>query len=326
MTIPTDRLASEVQTFFGAHADEFGLHGDAIEVRSVFNWGGFLNYSFRISDGRRDLHLKLAVSPDAQAALKRWHRLGQALERHRAPPILDSVEIGALSGLVFPVVRGARPEFSDEVIRAVLNCLQGLWSDGSIASRLPNRHGRTAARCYLDTYHERFTEDLRSIQLESLPFLQARDLDFMKMEVEHLRETVESDPAFGQLLSTPIHGDLWLDNIVWGSGDSWHIVDWDDLQIGDPAMDVAMLTGPMPRDLAPLKRFEMVEKELRSELADRVTLLGRASLLDWVIDPLADWVEAAGVVGPDRAAAVRKEKERIHRRALKLYRSLYDRV
>jgi hypothetical protein len=46
------------------------------------------------------------------------------------------------------------------------------------------------------------------------------------------------------------------------------------------------------------------------------------SLLDWVIDPLADWIEA-GVVGPDHVSAVREEKERIHGEALELYRAVY---
>jgi aminoglycoside phosphotransferase (APT) family kinase protein len=148
----------------------------------------------------------------------------------------------------------------------------------------------------------------------------------MDAEVVSLRETVEAHPAFDQLLSTLIHGDLWLDNIVWVSGDAWHIVDWDDLQIGDPAMDVAMLTGPTASDLAPLKRFEIAGRGLGSDLAERVTLLGRASLLDWAIDPLADWIEAVGVLGPERGALVREEKERVHRTALELYRSLYDRA
>ncbi len=320
--IRADELAGEVRDFFGAHAREFGLDARAIQVRHVFSRGGFVNRSFRVSDGSGALHVKLAVSAGARAALRRWHGVGRALERHRAPPILEQVEIGGTSGLVFPVVRGARPPFSDDVTRAVLGCLQGLWSDASIASRLPNRDGRTAASCYLDTYHDRFTEDLGGIEDGSPPFLATRDLEFMKREVDHLRAAVEADPAFGEALSTPIHGDLWLDNVVWDTGASWHIVDWDDLQIGDPAMDVAMLVGPTPRDLTPLKGLEVVEEVVGRDVTDRLTLLGRASLLDWVIDPLADWIEA-GVVVPDRVADVRKEKERIHRRSLALYRSLY---
>jgi hypothetical protein len=323
MTESPDALAAEVGRHFGAHAGELGLRADAIEVRRAFSRGGFVNHSFRVSDGRRTLHVKLAAAPEGRAALDRWHRLGESLQRHRAPPVLGRVRIGGTSGLVFPVVPGATPAFSDDVLRAVLDCVRGLWSDRRIASRLPDGTGVTAAECYVDTYHDRFTEDLRAIEAAPPPFLDRRDLEFMRTEAERMRDAVAADPAFDRVLSTPIHGDLWLDNIVWESGASWHIVDWDDLRIGDPAMDVAMLTGPTPRDLTPLKRFEVVEPALGPDLVHRAGLLGRASLLDWVIDPLADWIEA-DIAGPDRASAVRAEKERIHGNALALYRSMYD--
>jgi hypothetical protein len=313
---------SEVRDFFARRAAEFGLHPDALDARPVLSRGGFVNHSFRVSDGRRALHVKLATSPESRAELERWYGLRHVLERHRAPPVLAHVAIGAASGLVFPVLPGARPPLSDHVLRAVLDCLRGLWSDRSLASRLPRESGVTAATCYLEIYHDRFTEDLREIEAEAPPFLAPRDLERMRAEVVRLREVVESDPAFDRVVTTPVHGDLWLDNIVWADGEAWHIVDWDDLRIGDPAMDVAMLTGPGPRDLAPLKGLAVVEKELDPDIVDRLPLLGRASLLDWVIDPLADWIEA-GTVALESLAVVRREKERIHVEALELYRAVY---
>lgn len=320
-----DRLADEVRDYFGAHGRDHGLDPDAIRVRYVLSPGGFVNHSFRVSDGRRALHLKLAVTASARAELARWHALGDALERHHAPPVLARVEIGGAAGLVFPVVPGARPALSDEVLRAVLRCLQGLWSDDRLAARLDDGRVHTAAEVYLETYHHRFVEDLRGIRSDPPPFLAARDLERLGAEAERLRSAVESHPAFDRVVSAPVHGDLWPDNILWEGEASWRIVDWDELRLGDPAIDVAMLTGPAPEDLAPLKGLDIVEEALDPDLVARLELLGRASLLDWVIDPLADWVEA-DVVGPGRAAEARPEKERIHRAALALYRSLYGGV
>lgn len=50
----------------------------------------------------------------------------------------------------------------------------------------------------------------------------------------------------------------------------------------------------------------------------RLPLLGQATLLDWVIDPLYDWIDADA--SPAHAGEVRAEKQRVHQAALGLYR------
>jgi hypothetical protein len=93
------------------------------------------------------------------------------------------------------------------------------------------------------------------------------------------------------------------------------------MRIGDPAADLATLLGPTADDPRPLKALELADKVLTSAERERLTYLGRATLLDWVIDPLSDWIDAG--TAPEHQHAVRDEKERIHKRALACYREMY---
>jgi hypothetical protein len=98
-------------------------------------------------------------------------------------------------------------------------------------------------------------------------------------------------------------------------------VDWDDMRIGDPAADLATLLGPTADDARPLRMLEQVEGTLTPAERERLSLLGRATLLDWVIDPLSDWIDAH--TAPTHRRVVRAEKRRIHESALACYTRLY---
>jgi aminoglycoside phosphotransferase (APT) family kinase protein len=174
-----------------------------------------------------------------------------------------------------------------------------------------------AADTYFDIYHARFVGDLDLIRTAQPEFVTDAVLEFMEHEVDVLAELVRSSAEFQEPLDTPIHGDLWLNNILWENRDSWHLLDWDDMCIGDPAIDIAMLTGPTPDSLAPLKGVDQLPIALSDAQRQRLLLYGRAALLDWIIDPIADWIEAAAA--PALASEVRLEKERMHRQALELY-------
>jgi len=304
-----------------SRASDFGLDGTRIDVRYVLNWGGFVNTSLQVWDGQRGLHVKLATTEGGQAALRRWHELDAVLRTHRAPPILDWVDVGAAGGLVFPLLDGAAPSPSSEVIGSVLDQVQDLWEDVELARRLRGGAALTAADCYLGTYHDRFCADLAAVDCERPRFLADGGLSYMREEVAELEGRVRESPAFLDEVTSPTHGDLWLNNVLWESSHSWWLLDWDDLQLGDPAMDVAMLVGPTSTDLRPLKYPNQVLAVLSGEAGERLSLLSRASLLDWVIDPLADWIEAK--VAQVHEDAVRAEKERVHREAISLYRELY---
>jgi aminoglycoside phosphotransferase (APT) family kinase protein len=101
----------------------------------------------------------------------------------------------------------------------------------------------------------------------------------------------------------------------------WHLLDWDEVRIGDPAADVATLLGPTAQDPRPLKMRDRVDGGLPPAERERLPQLGRATLLDWVIDPLSDWIDAG--TAPEHEHAVRAEKEGIHKRALACYEELY---
>jgi Ser/Thr protein kinase RdoA (MazF antagonist) len=60
---------------------------------------------------------------------------------------------------------------------------------------------------------------------------------------EHARVYGLDPPAFAEPLRSPVHADLWLNNIQWAGRESWHLLDWDDVRIGDPAADLATLLG-----------------------------------------------------------------------------------
>lgn len=310
-----------VRRFFLAHAADFGLDGTRLDVRYVLNWGGFVNTSFRVSDGRRGLHVKLSTTDEGQKALRRWHALDPLLRPHRAPPVLDWVDVGAAGGLVFPLLQGAAPAPSREVVQTVLHQVRNVWADAELAEQLRGGAAVTAADCYLRTYHHRFCEDLAAVESERPGFLSESDLSSMREEVTRLERRVRESPAFLEEVNSPTHGDLWLNNMLWQTPRSWWLLDWDDLRLSDPAMDLATLAGPASTDLRPLKYLDRTVEVLGHEARERLKLLGRASLLDWVIDPLADWIEARAA--PLHEATVRAEKERVHREALALYRELY---
>lgn len=306
---------------FRAHAGQYALARDEVEARYVLNWGGFVNYSYRIADGRRAYHLKLALGGDAQASLRRWYEVRHLLAPYHTPRIVDWVELGDAAGMLFEVVPGTVPTLTTEVVDALVPALSALFADQALAAALAGPHAVTARDAFMDSFHERFTEDLRGIGEAPPPFVDAALLAWMHDEVARLRTDVGACSAFDERLVTPVHGDLWLNNIHWVDRNEWYLLDWDDVRIGDSAADVAALLGPASHDLRPLKLVERVQGALTPSQRARLPLLGRATLLDWVIDPLSDWVEAEA--SPEHAETVRAEKERVHREALGVYRGLY---
>ena len=316
-----DRLRATVEHHFRDNAGSYELHASALRVTYVLNRGGFVNHSFRVGDGRRQLHVKLATTADARQSLRRWHELDELLQPYRAPSVLGWLDVSGASGLIFPVVAGTTPALTGALLHAVGALLQQLWKDDALTQALPARGGATAAHDYLDTYHARFTEDLRSVRGARPGFVTQDTVNYLEEQAMLLAAQVQGAAAFQEPLRSPVHGDLWLDNILWTDAASWHVLDWDDVRIGDPAMDVAMLTGPSKDDVTPLKLAAEIADILPRDARARLPLLGQASLLDWAIDPLADWIDADAA--PDHTAEVRREKEQVHRQALALYRERY---
>jgi hypothetical protein len=67
--------------------------------------------------------------------------------------------------------------------------------------------------------------------------------------------------------------------------------------------------------------LDRLEGQLTTAESERLQFLGRATLLDWVIDPLSDWIDAE--TAAEYVPVVREEKARVHQQALACYRELY---
>ena len=310
-----------VADYFGSRAASLGLDSDTLVVEYVLNWGGFVNFSYRIRDARQAYHLKLSPEADGQAALRRWRTLAPQLERYHAPPILDWIDLGPTAGLLFPALPGRPPELTDAVVGALLPVLRRLHDDRDLAAALPPAHAITARDAYLASFHDRFTEDLRGIREAPPPFISAELLQWIADQVADLARQVDAAAAFAEPLTSPVHGDLWLDNILWVGPADWYLVDWDELHIGDPVADLAALLGPSAADPRPLKLVGHLDGLLAPAERERLSLLGRATVLDWVIDPLSDWIDAG--TAPEHEGTLRAEKERVHRSALACFREVF---
>jgi aminoglycoside phosphotransferase (APT) family kinase protein len=101
----------------------------------------------------------------------------------------------------------------------------------------------------------------------------------------------------------------------------WYVVDWDDLALGDPALEFGILLGPLLAHLPPAERSMPAALPASHGLHARLEVYLRAALLDEVIDSLADYVESD--FAPEHQAEVQAEKQRVHEQALKRYRSIY---
>jgi len=144
----------------------------------------------------------------------------------------------------------------------------------------------------------------------------------MMGETRELEGLARDLPAFQHPAGSPTHGDLWPNNILVTEDGRFFIIDWDDLALGDAALEFSIVLGQLWRHSA-ITQAE-IEAMLPAEpyVRERFHVCLRALVLDEVIDSLADWVESG--FAPDLQPEIRPEKERIHREGLALYRQLYD--
>ena len=105
------------------------------------------------------------------------------------------------------------------------------------------------------------------------PFIEAHFWEWATDQVEEIRRLAKRSAAFHVPADSVVHGDLWEGNVLVGP-DRWWIVDWDDLDLGDPAKDWTdwwwnVRSLPQPADRA---------------LAARLPLWQRARLLVEAVD------------------------------------------
>lgn len=300
-----------------------------VTVQAVLNYGGFVNRSFRVVAAGTTYHVKLTAEPHALRGLERWRALADRLaQRYRAPAMLGWIDLPAspFAGPVLEWIDGSRPEaLRGAVRRDAVAMARRLHDDEELRGEL-TRLGDAVQSCaaaYLGTYHDRFVEDMKLVRGAPPPFVGADLMDWLHAEIAALAAQVTDSAAFAAPADAPSHRDLWLDNLMVTADGTLKVLDWDEIGLGDPTMDWAMLFGPDRRRVRPVDPDEIGDLGFDAGQRERLRIYARASLLDWVIDPLADWIEAANE--PRHGAAVRDNNRRVHDSALSLYRGRYAR-
>jgi aminoglycoside phosphotransferase (APT) family kinase protein len=322
-----DRFRSTVRDHLTLESARLGLDAARLRVDYVLNWGGFVNRSFQVTDGRATLHLKLACEPEIHDALRRfWELRGLMAERYHAPDAVAWIDVPGTeyAGILSRWIDGAPPAALDERLAAeIAAAVRRMHADRELASRLPApATPATCADVYRRTYDQRFVADLEYIHAQRPPFVPARTAAWMRAEAERLEAAVSAAPAFADEANAPTHGDLWLNNLLVAAAGEWYVLDWDDLALGDPALDWCMLFGPSRSDLRTTTDRALPPGIVTgAAMRERLALYARASLLDWIIDPLSDWIGATEA--PEHIDEVRAEKERIHRTARAAYHARY---
>lgn len=301
--------SNDVADHFRRHGERYGFDVARVRVEPVLNRGGFVNAHYRVEDGRIRRHLKLADDPGGLLA---WRRVAPRLEaRYRAPRMLDWVDLGSCAGALFEWIPGRAARFldsPDELANAVA-LLDDLHGDAGLAASLPARGAR-------ESVLERFVGCMEADLSESGDRYPVSPdvLGWMRREVSAVRRAIEEESAFDHVEAVPIHGDPWEENVLVEPSGRWFVLDWDDLALGDPALDLALSLGPLVRegrDPAPWFR------DRDQDFLTRFALCSRAALLEEVVDPLADWVEAARF--PEFLEEVRASSWTLHRRAMERY-------
>ncbi len=324
---PLEELRGRLVAHLAASAPSFGLRSPSLEVAYVPNWGGFVNASFRVGDrGSRTVRVKLAHDPESIAGLRRWRDVATILrDRHRAPKMLGWVALPGTTpyeGPVFEWIEWTVPAARDaRLLAEVGDTLRRLHADRDLAVSLGASDARRTCRdVFREGLHREFVEDLRAVGATRPPSVTSDDLAWMRDEAARIVADVAVEGAFDAPASIPCHGDLWLDNLVRGANGRLVILDWDGLSLGDPALDWALFLGPTRGSLRPARASDLPpDLAADSAFRARFDLYARASLFDWALDGLADWIEAA-VLG-DGAEEVRREKERVSLSAMAAYRA-----
>lgn len=299
-----------------SEASRFGLRSDMLNAERVLNWGGFVSQSFKVGDGERTIHVKLASDP---GEMRRWFAVCEWLEReYRAPRVLGWLDIPGTSygGLAFEHIDGAtwEPAAPPELIHDLIDLMGRLHDDRELAAQIGG--ARTYRECWELRYREQFEQDLITIRGSRPASVTDADVTWMEDESRELLAIAPEHAAFEGASHAPCHWDLWWQNVMVAGGGAWWVIDWDSLAVGDEAEDYATLVWPFVYEQNWDWR-DLLGGKADGAFADRIDLHLRAITLDYLIDVLADWSECDV---PEWQEAVRPRKEAEHRRYLDWYR------
>lgn len=313
-----------------------GLNNSKIEAKYIWNPGGFVNQSYRLSGGEMIRHVKLVQEQNAPG-LKQWAVISEHLTHYyNAPRLIEEVtqEIvpGFSYGLVFDFIKGSPLSAISNpipIIEKVLHALNRLHTDDVIKTIIAretegNGEDHSYSDAFTEEYITRFEEDLQVIRSEKhlLKFVTEDSLDWFDSEVETLRQIASKHPSFQKKATDIVHNDLNWQNVLVDDNRDFRIIDWDDLTVsGDAAMDYSVLLWPLYNSKDWLFWKDQVISLAGYEVYERIEFYFRAKLLDDVIDVLADYIEAESI--PEVKEMTQKRAKEIHLRAYPEYLRLY---
>jgi hypothetical protein len=261
------------------------LGADGAEHRA--NHTGVGKLSFEVTRGADRLWARVAATAEEDDALRRWAEHADRLsDRYAAPPVLETLRVDGRTTLVFPFLPAVERDVAAE---EVLDVLHRLHADCELATALGPPV--TARASFTRIWLRRLRADLEIVRGHV-----ADDVhDWMRRETDAVSRLVDGR-AFDEVIHAPIHGDPWQENIHPGA-DRWWLLDWEDLDIGDPVVDDA-IAAPGLHDTP------------RHRVAHRVVML------DAAVDGAADWVE-------NHDPVIRAAKEESYRRAIEEYETTW---
>ena len=279
-----------------------------------------MNHSFSVDDGSVKYHLKITNDAESARKLQRWHKIQHVLERgYRAPAVIDWIDFAEIgfTGLLQRQIDGRTANFNGDpvLVGRLVELVRRLHKDEEIRSHLYTPGSEKTCRDhFVETYIDRFNADPEEIARAQPSFVSASLFEWMRNETDRLRATADSLAAFHNAANKPVHGDLNEGNVLVTPND-WFVVDWDDLALGDPAVDFAVLLWPMVYRGHKWSEFPIPDVD--DTFRERIEVCLRAQLLDEVIDPLADYVAADAV--PAKQIEVKAAKRKGHEEALRRY-------
>ena len=322
-----EQLARLVKAHFQDLAPRYGMSSPTVTVEYRFYGGSVHRRHFTISDGAAAYYLKLADAPRHLAGLRKWHSLREILhERYRAPRIVDWVDIPGtdFSGLLCEHIPGhvwecgARPHLAPEVIDLVHQLHEDEELQKEIRLFSP---GGTFRDYFNGVWRRRIRRDLEMIETQPPEFVTPETLRWMREEALAMERSVAEMEAFSASASSPVHGDLWQGNILASDDGRLRIVDWDDLALGDPALEFAVLLEPI-MELDPTASLEdLLQRRPDAAFTQRFEMCLRAQRLYAPIEAAAEYIEADEMGGS--ADAIRAEREAYYPEALRAYQRRY---
>jgi Ser/Thr protein kinase RdoA (MazF antagonist) len=270
------------------------------------------NLTFCVTTPAGRWWVKVARNAADEDDLRRWAGVADCLAtRHHAVPVVSQSHPGARLALRFTylnAVCASRTDLAERIVE-LLAITRELHQDHELAARLGPP--RSAGECFRSIWVRRLLADLEVLA----GVIDTATVQWMHSQIMAI-EKVSRRSEFNLAVQSPIHGDLWHENVMIDNGGTHRLwlLDWDDLAVGDPIADDAILLhdalGPDPDRWLSIRPLRDWREQRRMQAA------AHAVLLDEVIDVLADAMVADR---PDVAATKRAQ----HEEAMRQYRELY---